>query len=325
MSRSSPPQKRSPVRHGLVVTAVVATFFLWIKMRQDAVLGVHGDASGVALERRSSVPRERARVPSVVSSNLSVTGNGSAISSSAAKSDSSHIVRQAQELLDHGNATAAAAMLEELMQKYPDNVEALMELAMIQVLDFKDLAKAESLLERIVILDANHRAALNELVLIYGDETRAEQGVTFIREQMIKHPESAELSYALGRMLIGTGHAADAIAYLERGQSLGDIRDQVNIDIAEAALRSGNLDKALESYQKAETYQEAEMERLRSTNGEGLDYAEDRLFATRLDHARALINAGRKDEADAMLSTITGHDEDPIFLGLKNQAGKSLQ
>ena len=309
-------KKISSVSRGLIVTGVIAVVMLtlrsWVMTPAKVVEATGHNSAADRSSRKGSFHRGSRPLQTPVAPTEVVATN-------LPEDEATVSLRSAQELLDRGDVAAAASLLETLIQKYPENVDILMELAMIQVLDFKDETKAKDLLELVVNLDPDHRAALSELLVIFANPAHSAQIASFLREQIAKVPGSSELNYAYGQMQAAAGKPVEAISYLERSESLTDIRGQVYGDIADTAAKLGQFEKALDAYQKAETEEEREIERLREGNKEGLDYAEDRLFALRMEHARTLIKAGRTEDADALLASITGHEDNPGFLALKNQ------
>lgn len=232
-------------------------------------------------------------------------------------------VRDAQQLVEQGEPAAAAALLEEILKNHPDDIQALMELAMIQILDLKNGERARQLLEQIVRLDALHRPALNELINLYSDPSRLDQGLQFLQAQMEGATDSSELHYAYGRLLAMSGRSDEAIAHFDQAKGLKDIQDQVYLDAAQAAIQSGNYDRAFENYRSALKVQEDELTRAKDQGIDSSVFIEDRIFSTKVEWARMLLRTGHVAQARSILDGIVGHDDDPNMVSLRTEMGVS--
>jgi tetratricopeptide (TPR) repeat protein len=78
-------------------------------------------------------------------------------------------IKNAQALIDNGLINEGSAMLEKLIEQDPTDTQALMEMAMVFTLDLKDPQKARQILERILDVNPQHRAALNEMDLLFSN------------------------------------------------------------------------------------------------------------------------------------------------------------
>lgn len=228
-------------------------------------------------------------------------------------------IRDAQQLIENGDPAAAAALLEDFLKTHPDDVQALMELAMIHILDLKNSERARQLLEQVVKIDGGHRQALNELVNLYSDPTRTDDGLLFLQSQIDLAADAGELHYAYGRILAMAGQTTEALAHYDQVKGLKDIQDQVYVDAAQAAIQSGNYDRAFDSYRKALKLQEEELARSREQGNESANFIEDRIFSTKIEWARMLIRTGRSPQARDILDGIVGHDDDPNMVSLRSE------
>lgn len=228
-------------------------------------------------------------------------------------------VRDAQQLIEQGDPNAAAALLEDILKNHPDDVHALMELAMIQILDLKNYERARQLLEQIVKLDNLHRPALNELINIYSDPARLDQGLQFLQAQMDGATDASELHYAYGRLLATSGRSDEAISHFDQAKGLKDIQDQVYLDAAQAAIQTGNYERAFENYRSALKAQEDELTHARDQGVDSAVFIEDRIFSTKIEWARMLLRTGHTAQARSILDGIAGHDDDPNMVSLRNE------
>ena len=228
-------------------------------------------------------------------------------------------VRDAQQLIERGEPVAAAALLEEILKNHPDDVQALMELAMIHILDLKNNDRARQLLEQIIRLDSSHRPALNELINIYSDPSRLEQGLQFLQAQMDGPGDASELHYAYARLLAMSGRTDEAMTHFDQAKGLKDIQDQVYVDAAQAAIQSGNYERAFDNYRSALKLQEEELARSREQGIDSAVFIEDRIFSTKIEWARMLLRTGHVSQARGILDGINGHDEDPNMVSLRTE------
>ncbi|MCX6119054.1 MAG: hypothetical protein NT027_16075 [Proteobacteria bacterium] len=230
------------------------------------------------------------------------------------------LMEKVRNLVDRGEAQAAALLLEEALLSNPTDAALLMEYGMLSVLDLKDPEKAKGLFERVVGIDPNHRGALNELIMLYNDPQKIEGGLEFLKARMAAAEDNPELEYAYGKLLMENGRQSESIKYLEKATELKDIADQVFLEVAEASEAAGQIDRAVAAYQKALQIQNAELQAARAEGRSGIDFIEDRIFITRVSYARSLIAEGRRAEANEVLDGIEGRQNDPTMISLRQEA-----
>ncbi len=310
--------KRSPVLL-LVLFLGVAMIYL----RENQIFPFSSDITDMS----SSSDEETAKSPSSLAKdtadknqkNIFEADTRAKRNDKTTKSNSDALDR-ARALVDRGEAQAAAEYLEEAMKARPDDAGLLMELGILSILDLKNPEKAKAIFEKIIALDASHRSALNELVMLYGDTQFYSGGVEFLQSAIATAEDPSELEYALGRLYSQNGHAAEAIEHLEKSKGLADIQDQVLIDLAEASAGANNTEKAVDSYRKAIKVQTDELEKAMKENLGGIDFIEDRVFNTKLSLARTFIAAHKQAEALKVLNDLIGHENDPTVIALKQEA-----
>ncbi len=195
-------------------------------------------------------------------------------------------IKNAQALIDSGLINEGSAMLEKLIEQDPTDTQALMEMAMVFTLDLKDPQKARQILERILDVNPQHRAALNELELLYRELDAVDDGLALLELKSQQYPDSLEIQYVYGRMLSSTDPAA-AIPWLQRATFIADQKEQALDQLASAALRAGQISLAINSWTEALTLAENELERAKASGESGLDYLEDKIAATKTELARA--------------------------------------
>lgn len=211
-------------------------------------------------------------------------------------------VLKAIALIDNGQISEAVAALEAVIKKDPKNEQALVELAMIQLLDLKDPDQAIAYLQKAVTIAPGNQVVLSELVSLYDDQERVDDGIAFLQEIDRQQPGSPDVAYGLGQLMSLAGRDVEAIPYLEKAATQGDALRAYR-DLAEAYSRAGDSERAIDSYDKAL----ASMERdLASKHQQGLPaaYIEERIHYTKLDKARELMRVNDLDGAQRLLDEV---------------------
>jgi tetratricopeptide (TPR) repeat protein len=205
-------------------------------------------------------------------------------------------VQAAIDMIDNGDIQAAVVKLEEILKKDPKNEQALVEMAMIQLLDLKQPGKAIDYLQRVVDVNPSNRIVMNELVSLYEEEGRSDEGLAYMQSIAEANPESGELAYGIGQMLAMQGRDEEAIPHLEKASRNDADNFRAQKELAEAYSRAGQSDKSIQAYKQALARQDQDLQS-RTDQGLPTTFARERLGYTKLDLARELINAGRFDEA----------------------------
>lgn len=212
-------------------------------------------------------------------------------------------VEKAIAMIDAGNTAQAVALLEEILRKDPKNEQALVEIAMVHLLDMKQPEQATGYLQRVVEVNPQNQIVLSELVSLYEEQGKIDQGLAFMTDIFAKNPDSPDLSYGIGQMLSLKGRDSDAIGYFEKATQSPSNQVRAFRDLGEAYSRSGDSERAIDSYDKAIAFEEKEVV---DKAGRGLptQFAEDRVNYTKKDKARELIRLGELDQAQALIDEV---------------------
>ncbi len=213
-------------------------------------------------------------------------------------------VQKAINLIDSGNVNDAVALLEGVLKKNPKDEQALVELAMVNLLDLKQPGQATGYLQRVVEINPGNQIVLSELVSLYEEQGKIDEGLNFLSDVFAQQPNSPDLSYGIGQLLSLQGKDADAIGYFDKATQSPSNQVRAYRDLGEAYSRSGNPDKAIESYDKAIGSMEKE---IADKAGRGLpvQFAEERMNYTKMDKARELIRKGDLEQAQQMLDDVS--------------------
>lgn len=218
-------------------------------------------------------------------------------------------MEQAIKLIDSGRFEEAVSILEAIIKFEPRNEQALVELAMVQLLDLKKPDAAIQNLERAVDVNPSNRLVASELVSLYEEQGIPDAGINFLNEQIAKHPESAELSFGLGQMLVNQGRDAEAVQYLEKASRSDDQKDRVLQDLGDAYARLNAGDRAIDAYRRSIDYQEAQIRQKREQDLE-TTFPTERLNSTKMDLAREYYRQRQYEQAGAIASEVQSRSPD---------------
>lgn len=204
---------------------------------------------------------------------------------SVASNEANELVKQAIDFVNLNQPNEAKALLEQVLQKNPNDEEALTQLALIHLLDFKDEDKARPIFEKILNNNPENQTALAELVEIYSDSDH-DDGINFLKSVYEKSPNS-NVATGLGQVLMET-HPKAAIPYLEKGG------ERALNDLAEAYTVSGNHEKAFETLQRNEELLTGKMQ-----NNEVQDagFTKDELVRVKMNMVNSLVAQGKQELA----------------------------
>lgn len=212
-------------------------------------------------------------------------------------------ISKAINLIDNGSVQEAIGVLDGILKKDPRNEQALVELAMINLLDLKQPEAAMGFLQRVVEVNPRNQIVMSELVSLFEEQGRVDDGINFMTEVFQKNPESTELAFGIGQMLSLQGRDADAIQYLEKAAASPENLVRASRELGEAYSRTGDSEKAIESYNKAIVDQERD---IAEKAGRGLptQFAEESMNYTKMDKVRELIKLNHLEDAQQILNDI---------------------
>ena len=213
-------------------------------------------------------------------------------------------ITKAINLIDNGSVQEAIAVLDGVLKKDPRNEQALVELAMINLLDLKQPEAALGYLQRVVEVNPRNQIVMSELVSLFEEQGRVDDGIAFMTDIFQKNPESTELAFGIGQMLTLQGRDGDAIQYLEKAAASPENLVRANRELGEAYSKNGDPEKAIEAYNRAIADQERD---IAEKAGRGLptQFAEESVNFTKMDKVRAMIEVGQQlDEAQQIINEI---------------------
>ncbi len=219
-------------------------------------------------------------------------------------SDSKELIQKALHLVNEDKPDEARRLLEKVLGEDPNNEEALTQLALIHILDFKDESAAQPLLEKALKINPENKTALAELVEIYADREDG-TGVKLLQNIYEKNADNSNLALGIGQVLIESNPKA-AIPYLEKGG------DRALTDLGEAYSLSGDHVKALETHQHQEDVLNNKIQA-----GEGGEYAKEELKRVKINIVVDFKAQGREEQARQKLAELRpeiGNDAEDLAL-----------
>lgn len=162
------------------------------------------------------------------------------------------LVNSGVKLVDEGNWLEAEAFFLRALEKDPQNEAALVELAMIQLLDKKDGGQALPYLEKALALNPDNQTLIGETIAIYEQQGRPDDAVRFLKDLAEKNPGSDVLDYGMAQAMLRSGKPDEAVDYLQKAveQQTGWEKDEVIEQLGDTHHQLGNHEAAIDSYQQ---------------------------------------------------------------------------
>gem|GEM_PF-2650449 len=218
-------------------------------------------------------------------------------------------MQKAIQLIDSGKAEEAVVMLEAIIKAEPANEQAVVELAMVNLLDLKRPEAAIEWLERGAELNPQNRIVMTELVSLYSEQQQVDAGLAFLKDIAARQPNSPDVSYGIGQLLANEGRDSEAIPYLEKASASAEQKDRILSELGDAYSRQNNSERAAESYQRSIEIQQAELA-AKMQQGLPVGFHEERLYNTKLDLARELYQLGQLARAAVLAEEVQARTPD---------------
>lgn len=200
---------------------------------------------------------------------------------------------------------AAESLLKKILEEAPGNEAALVELAMINILDKNDPDGALPYIKRAIAANSENEAMISELLGIMDEKGQASDAVLFLTNLADETDSNPSLDYGIAQAMIKTGESEKALEYLERsvGEREGFQRDDILEQMGDLYYETGKIDLAMESWGKT---LERQAEYLAS-HPEDLDILAEQNLDLRFKYLSGQIEMGDAaslDAADSELANI---------------------
>ncbi|WP_141733613.1 tetratricopeptide repeat protein [Oligoflexus tunisiensis] len=249
-SKSQSDFLRSSLTLGvLLILAIGILFFMKSKGRQDSLLDK--PVESVATETPA---KKRPRVdvlPSIPLDKASRSTAPTAAVDTRPELEEGTALQRAMQLIDGGQWREAETMLLDILAKDPRNEGALVEMAMLLLIDKHDSRAAQPYLERAIEVNPDNEAAVQELLGVYEETHNWEQGLAFLRSMQNDPRKSGYVDYGIGSALVSMGRSSEAIPSLQKAvYEYGYKEYSARQGLADALIDSGRIDEGIREYQQ---------------------------------------------------------------------------
>lgn len=216
-------------------------------------------------------------------------------------------MKQAAMLVDSGQWQKAEGVLTELLAREPKNEIALVEMALLQLIEKKDPGAARGYLERAVAVDPNNTSTINELLSVYSETGQLDDGLSFLKS-LPQDKANGTVDYAIANALQMSGRVEESVSYYEKALESSFQRDHLaKEELADAYVELGRFDEAI-GMLEALVAQNAEPRKAKG-------------LKIRLAHAH--MEKGQPDEAMRVLGELKEQNpEDPLISQLLSDIQK---
>ncbi len=256
----------------LLLASLILCLFVLLKFRRPTLSHQKEFVSVSLAEKKSSETKKQAPIVKVSQTQNDSVASASSLSKqkTLSEKETKDLVSKAMELVNQAQTEEAKAIFEKVLKDDPEHEEALTQLALIYLLDYKDEKSAQPYFEKILSVNPENKTALAELVDIYANRGDG-VGVKYLESLYEKNPNNS-IALGIGQVLIETNPRA-AIPYLEKAG------DSALNELVEAHLQSGNYERAYENLQRQE---ELLMNKMQSIEGEHSEYLKDELLRVKM-------------------------------------------
>ena len=209
---------------------------------------------------------------------------------------------KAIEMVDSGNWQEAEKVLLALLAEDPENEAALVELAMIYLLDKKDPAMALPIVKRALVLNTNNGAMVSELMGIYEEQNNLQEATSYLMKLADEQSSSGALEYGIAQSLIRTGESDKALEYLERSLDtrVGFERDDALEQMGDLYYETGQKERAMESWKETLDRQKRHLEEHPGDR----EFLAEQHFSLKVKRISLLMEQEKTEEAMAELEAL---------------------
>lgn len=160
-------------------------------------------------------------------------------------SQANEAIKQAAMLVDSGQWQMAEGVLTELLAREPKNEIALVEMALLQLIEKKDPGAARGYLERAVAVDPTNTSTINELLSVYSETGQLDDGLSFLKS-IPQDKNNGTVDYAIANALQMSGRVEESVSYYEKALESPFQRDHLaKEELADAYVELGRFDEAI--------------------------------------------------------------------------------
>lgn len=146
-------------------------------------------------------------------------------------------VQKAQDLADGGAVEKARALLEAGLEKDRRSAHALIELALIEIFNYRSPMKAIPYLERAFAINRSAEALLFEIQAIFLDGNNLEKGDQFFKTLMKRLPDNQLTKTLYAEILLKQGKFQDSQNIIKKLESDSSIVDKILLRLKISLLK----------------------------------------------------------------------------------------
>lgn len=233
----------------LLALAVGVLYFMRSQERDDSLLDKPTESATKEVK-----PKKRQRVdvlPSIPLESSTANSTASAPAAGSTPPKDGTDLQRAMQLIDAGHWREAESILLDILQKDPRDEGALVEMAMLLLIDKHDSRAAQPYLERALEVNPDNEAAVQELLGVYEETRNWEQGLAFLRSMQNDPRKTGYIDYGIGSALMSMGRPAEAIPSLQKAvYEYGYKEYTARQGLAEALVDAGRVDEGIREYQQ---------------------------------------------------------------------------
>lgn len=148
-------------------------------------------------------------------------------------------------LIGIGEVNGAKQVFDDVLKKYPNDIESLYGLAQLQALDGR-ISSAEKYYNDALSRDANSKKALLSLALISFKLGKNEQAEKFIQQAISFHNDNPEVYYYAAYINVQKGDLVKAEGFVRTALKLNSKYDKANALLAYILYNKGNYEQTVE-------------------------------------------------------------------------------
>lgn len=151
------------------------------------------------------------------------------------------------DLIEQGQIDEAEKLLSDRLLNNPSDELALIEMAMLQLIERKEPIRARDFLERAIVLNPDNEGAINELLVVYQETNNLEGGLDFLRSLAQTEQSSSAVEYGIANALMQSGRANEALEHYDRAMEIAGYDDLfLREQAASAYVEAGRFDEGVE-------------------------------------------------------------------------------
>lgn len=208
------------------------------------------------------------------------------------------------DLLKDKRADAAAQSLLDILRTDSNNEHALVELAVLYLNDPRYRDKAVAMLEKVLERNPNNDQAMGELLSATQDAaegTEIKGLLESVQSSYAKNPDSTNLAGGLGKLLVDRGDLNAGIPLLEKAAADPKFAESALNTLVETYADSEQAAKTAGAYQRLLAHQENQLKEANAKGSPEAERLKRSMLSNQIGLVSALISSGQLDAAERAL------------------------